>query len=301
MHQWHPANHLAWLCQAPQLLDSPVTFPLADYLPQDWHTRLTGWAEDPDTRPAALSEPANPRLGYYFERLYECVLTELMGWTLLGKNLAIRDAGGRTLGELDFVLGNPHTGAVEHHEIAVKFYLGYPGEAPGTLWYGPNSRDRLDLKVQRLLSHQSQQGERPETRALLSGLGIDGPVLPRVFMPGYLFYPTGQLVNLPDFVPRDHLRGHWLYHHDTENMDTRHWVPLHKPHWLGPWWQVEAPDPAISTAALASVEEQVRPRLFAALEQTPDTGLWQETARTFVVPSGWPQAARHSKNPADQS
>jgi hypothetical protein len=270
------------------LLESPQTFALADYLPDDWRLRLAGWAAAPDTRPASLAEPAPPRLGYYFERLYECVLTELMGWTLLGKNLQVRDAAGRTLGELDFVLRNPHTGGVEHHEIAVKFYLGHDGDGEETVWYGPNSHDRLDLKAHRLLDHQSRQGERPETRALLAELGIDGPMVPRVFMPGYLFYPTGQEADLPDFVPRDHLRGRWLYYQDTLSVDTRCWVPLHKPHWIGPWSQAEQPDQDVSDAALASVEEQHRPRLFASLEQVPDTGLWQETARTFVVPPGWP-------------
>ncbi|GGY58880.1 DUF1853 family protein [Marinobacter zhanjiangensis] len=293
MHQpWRPANHVAWLCQAPQLLDSPQTFALADYLPEDWRSRLAGWEAKPDTRPASLTEPANPRLGYYFERLYECVVTQLMGWTLLAKNLQVRDAAGRTLGELDFVLRNPRTGAVEHHEIAVKFYLGYGGKGCNTLWYGPNSHDRLDVKAHRLLDHQSRQGERPETRALLAELGIDGPVVPRVFMPGYLFYPAAQKVDLPDFVPRDHLRGHWLYHQDTLSVDTRHWVPLHKPHWMGPWSQAERPDEAVSAEALASVEEQYRPRLFAALAQAPGSGLWQETARTFVVPSRWPDRMR---------
>lgn len=285
---WRPANHLTWLCQAPQLLDCPETFPLRDHLPDDWPSRLAGWAIDPESRPAALAEPANPRLGYYFERLYECMLTEFLGWPLLAKNLQVRDVAGRTLGELDFVVQNPHTGAVEHHEIAVKFYLGYAGQGEDTRWFGPNSRDRLDLKVNRLLEHQSRLGERPETQALLADLGVDEPVTPRIFLPGYLFYPDGGTVQLPDFVPGDHLRGHWLYHHETRSRDTRHWVPLHKPHWLGPWWQQEPPDAGLASTALASVEEYRRPRLFAALEQATDTGFWHETARTFVVPSSWP-------------
>lgn len=286
---WRPANHITWLCHTPQLLHSPESFPLADYLPADWPLRVARWGSNPDSRPESLVEPANPRLGYYFERLYECVLTELMGWTLLGKNLQVREAGGQTLGEMDFLVRNPHTNAVEHHEIAVKFYMGYTGQGPETRWYGPNSHDRLTLKVRRLLEHQSRLGELPETRALLAARGIDEPVTPKIFMPGYLFYPAGQAVCLPEFVPGDHLRGHWLYHHDTLSMDTRHWVPLNKPHWLGPWWQPDRPDSEITESALASVEAQHRPRLFAALELAPDTGRWQEVARTFVVPSGWPE------------
>ena len=286
-HPWRPANHLAWLCQAPQLLDTPRCFPLRDYLPDDWPSRLAVWAGDPEARPAGLSQPPNPRLGYYFEALYDAVLTDLLGWTVLARNLQIQDATGRTVGELDFLVRNPHTGAVEHHEIAVKFYLGYCGHGQ-TWWHGPNSRDRLDLKVARLLEHQSRLGERPETRARLADLGIIETPTPRIFMPGYLFYPAGDQARVPAFVPDDHLRGRWLYHEDTLAMDTHHWVPLHKPHWLGPWWQQERPDAGLASTALASVAEYRRPRLFAALQQVPETGLWQEAARTFVVPSSWP-------------
>lgn len=289
---WRPVHHLAWLCQAPQLLDNAQTFPLADHLPEGWSSTLADWSSNPRRRPAALTEPAHPRLGYYFERLYECVLTDLLGWTLLAKNLQVRDGAGRTLGELDFVVQNPRTGAVEHHEIAVKFYLGYSGSGQQTRWFGPNSHDRLDLKVTRLLEHQSRLAERPETRALLAGLGIDGPVMPRIFIPGYLFYPGGQTAEVPGFVPGDHLRGHWLYHHEAREQSTVSWVPLHKPHWLGPWSQQERPDPELASKAVASVEEHHRPRLFAALEQAPETGLWQESARTFVVPAEWPGQAR---------
>lgn len=290
-YPWRPANHVMWLCQAPQLVDSPQTFPLADLLPGDWQSRLAHWVAHPETRPRELAEPPHPRLGYYFERLYECVLTQLLGWELVARNLQVREAGGRTLGELDFVVRDPESGVVEHHEIAVKFYLGYPQGGAGTRWYGPNSRDRLDLKARRLLDHQSRSGERPETRALLAELGVRGPVVPRVFMPGYLFYPAGQVVRLPAFVPRDHLRGHWLYHRQVAAMDTRHWVPLPKPHWLGPWWQSHEPDGTEASIALAEVEEHNRPRLFAALAQAPDTGLWREAARTFVVPPAWPGPA----------
>jgi len=46
------------------------------------------------------------------------------------------------------VVRNGHTGVVEHHEIAVKFYLGYlqPGSAADNqdvCWYGPNAFTHL--------------------------------------------------------------------------------------------------------------------------------------------------------------
>ncbi|WP_417547870.1 DUF1853 family protein [Marinobacter segnicrescens] len=288
-YRWRTAGHLDWLCRSPQLLRCEQSFALRDQLPADLADRLARWDADPASRPAALNEPAHPRLGYYFERLYECVMTHLLGWQLLAKNLQVRDGSGRTLGELDFLLRNPETGEVEHHEIAVKFYLGYQQDESDTLWYGPNSRDRLDRKVRRLLEHQSRLTERPEARKAMTDLGIPGPVTSRIFMPGYLFYPPDTPLTVPDFVPADHLRGTWLYRHDLADQDMAAWVPLHKPHWLGPWSQPDRPDPELAARVMDTVAEHARPRLFAVLSEDAASGQWIEVERVFVVPENWPR------------
>lgn len=260
------------------------------YLPEDVEERLKAWDNAPQIGPAVLTEQPARRLGHYFERLYQCLMEDLLEWEILLKNQPVRN-NGITLGELDFVVRNPIDNAVEHHEIAVKFYLGHRGadqEAP--LWYGPNSRDRLDIKTQRLMGHQSQMTERPEARNLLESLGIETPVRPRVFMPGYLFYPPGDPLPAPANVPCDHLRGNWLYIDDLGEMtdDTKQWVPLIKPHWLGPWRQQQAPDYQETEDALEIVRSAGIPRLFAMLEQSLVDGYWHETSRLFVVPGSWP-------------
>jgi hypothetical protein len=65
---------------------------------------------------------------------------------------------------------------LEHLEVAVKFYLLKDGR-----WYGPNAKDRLDLKLRHMLDHQlpmSQSNlfkssypeyESPEQKLLLQG------------------------------------------------------------------------------------------------------------------------------------
>lgn len=283
-------RHLAWLCEAPQLLTSPITFDLAAHMPATAPIALKQWDQHPGQRPVALTDPPHPRLGLYFERLYECVLTDLLGWELLAKNVQVRDGAGRTIGELDFLVRNGDTGQVEHHEIAVKFYLGYTSTGlDDTLWYGPNSRDRLDLKSSALLQRQSRLAERPETRAILNEWGVNEPIVPRIFMPGYLFYPDEPSVAVPASVPTDHLRGRWLYLEQTRLMDTSSWVPLVKPQWLGPWEQPQRPDPAVATEALAALARTGRPGLFARLAEDPVSGRWQEYERLFTVPAHWPE------------
>jgi len=301
--QYHvPAvRHLAWMCRAPQLIGSPVGLDLSDYLPDDLEERLSAWDAAPEKGPELLTETPPRRLGHYFENLYECLLKELLGWQILLRNQPIRH-NGITLGELDFVVRNPVDQAVEHHEIAVKFYLGYVPDHPdepqtSPLWYGPNASDRLDLKSERLVCHQSRLAERPETRNLLHSLDIPTPTRARTFMPGYLFYPASRQIPPPMDAPPNHLRGEWLYIDDLDRMNQSgdlaksligQWVPLVKPHWLGIWHQDTPPEPRAAEQALEMVRSTGTPRLFAVLEHDSKRGLWREHNRVFVVPGSWP-------------
>lgn len=289
-------RHLAWMCHTAQLLAGPQVVDLRAYWPADLLARLARWDAHPEAGPAVLTQPANRRLGIYFESLYACLLTDILGWDLLVRNLPIRHAG-ITLGELDFVVRNRHTGVVEHHEIAVKFYLGYvpaggsAGDHTGdhdVRWYGPNARDRLDLKTRRLLDEQSQRTALPETAIALREQGIEQPQLSCIFMPGYLFYPLDSQVYTGKWVPVNHPRGVWAYLDAALQMDVSHWVPLRKPHWLGPWVQTSAPNVDDRDSALAEIREAATPRLFAQLRQHPLSGDWYEERRIFVMPARWP-------------
>nr|WP_279306973.1 DUF1853 family protein [Marinobacter sp. BGYM27] len=276
-------RHLAWLCEAPSLTASPKQVPLQQYLPDNLQNTLIELDRNPQPLLTALALDGHLRLGIYFERLYGFLMSDLLGWPTLLRNQPVRDEQ-RTLGELDFVFLNPATGLPEHHEIAVKFYLGY---APDNRWYGPNAKDRLDLKTHRLLNHQSKMTERPETRALLASHGITSPPEPRVFMPGYLFYPGDNAIESPASAPKNHARGRWCRAHDLEPTDTKHWIVLNKPHWLGPAQQCSEPDETDTQAQIEKVKAGGPPRLFAEMEPHSDGG-WQESERWFVVPDCWP-------------
>ena len=280
-------RHLAWLCRAPQLLHSSLTFEPARYLPVDADKTLRLWDQNPETAPALLKEAPQKRLGFYFERLYRVLLQDLLGWDILLQNQQIQ-SNGRTIGELDFVVHNGSEDRIEHHEIAIKFYLGVNQPAGPTLWYGPNAKDRLDLKTAGMLHKQSQRTHLPEARTLLANAGITGPVTPRIFMPGYLFYPPDQEAVAPEYVPIDHLRGQWCYLSQVRPSDVPGWALLNKPHWIGSWRQTEPPTAQAVMAALNMIQHYGVPLLFAKLEQDSATGLWQETQRLFVVPNSWP-------------
>ena len=282
-------RHLRWMLSAPQLIRSSRCFYPGEHLTGAMVERLSQWDTDPASGPGVLTEPPVPRLGLHFEQLYHCLLEDLLGWEVLVRNLQIREEG-QTIGELDFVVRNPATGRLEHHEIAVKFYLGH--REPDTIrWYGPNAHDRLDLKTTRILNHQSHLSEHPQTRNQLQELGLDEPLEQRVFMPGYLFYPREGDLAAPSTAPEGHLKGQWLYQSTLDALDTSHWKALHKPHWLGPWAQEQAPDPGEVTAELEHLRHRQRPGLFAELSQNPQTGNWEEQQRLFVMPDSWPLPA----------
>lgn len=309
-------RHLAWLCTAPPLWQFPDAFVPADWLPADWYARLQHWDAAPQEAPAFVHALPNPRLGLYFETLYDALLRHLLGWQVLARNLPIR-AGGLTLGELDFVVRNPHTGEVEHHEIAVKFYLGYQAQPHGLAqWLGPNPADSLEGKAHRLQDEQRRRTQLPEAQVALVGAGLPAnlvrlqasshmptnpvrlqasshtnnlPLPTRLFMPGYLFHPQdGSAIALPPQVPVTHARGTWRRLDDARQADSTGWVPLVKPHWLGPWQQAQAPDPTAVLDALEQIALSATPRLFARVDWDAGEQMWCETARFFVVPEAWP-------------
>ncbi|MEH6357022.1 MAG: DUF1853 family protein [Marinobacter sp.] len=297
-------RHLAWLCSSPQLLQCPLSFTPQRYLPNDYVATLLNWDAHPQNAPALLGEPPQKRMGHYVERLYRVLLENLLGWDILLQNQQIH-SDGRTIGELDFVVYNRHLQRIEHHEIAIKFYLGH------TQWFGPNAHDRLDLKTRSLLDQQSQRSQTPEARELLAAHSIRGPLVAQIFMPGYLFHPSAcsslrpqpsSLANsadpiqpnpqadVPAYVPADHLRGNWVYAHNLRPEDCNAWVVLRKPHWIGPWQQNNPPCPQQAADMLKQIQQDQSPCLFAQLKYHEASGQWREEQRWFVMPQSWPGA-----------
>lgn len=286
-------RHLAWLCRARNLVSRGPVFAPAEVLPRDTPARLALLDRSPAPLLNQLASVKSRRLGHYFEALYRFLLTDLLHWPVLMHNTAVRSADGRTLGELDFVVRNMASGEVEHHEIAVKYYLGLalssPDDGPHSRWYGPNARDRLDLKFHRMFDHQCRMTERPETLTMLRAAGIHETAAPRLFMPGNLFYPVAPRTqpDLPEWVSKDHERGQWLYFSELPAATPASWTALTKPDWLGPFQSREIPDHGVTREILTAAERNHRPVLLARMERGYD-GYYREVNRHFVVPDSWP-------------
>jgi hypothetical protein len=244
----------------------------------------------------------SPRLGYYFESLVEFWLRRRFSRQSLVAHLQVKN-GQRVLGEFDFLIADSSQQIVHHWEVAVKFYMHYQHPDGHVLWYGPNPRDRLELKLQRLFHHQLALSLLPEAEGALHQAGLKWPVLPRLFLKGYLFYPStndwrnqSTMANptMAELSPH-HLRGWWTYLDPfvVPNADLdRRWLYLPRLQWLAP---------AVSGASNSSLmdyeqlhgfcldllQRNQKPPLIAEMVLSEE-GRWQEVSRGFVLPQHWP-------------
>lgn len=258
---------LSWLLRSPALLARGA---FGDLLADPFAERLFGTdpaaamagllqrlERDPTPLAATQASGRERRLGRYAERLFSVWLGEVPALKRTAMGLAVREPqpGGRTLGECDALFETP-TGAFEHWELAVKFYLeiddGGAGE-PATLgnpeagplpdlrgcdrYVGAGLADRFDWKLQRLLRHQLPLSAHPALQAL-----APGPWTPRMFVKGRLFYPLTrwQRLDCGADVPAlatDHPRGWWATLSEwltwSYQADCR-WTSLERMDWLAP-------------------------------------------------------------------
>ncbi len=104
-----------------------------------------------------MQRPSPYRLGFHFEGLIHFWLEDgyrlgLHPYEVLAHNVQLYQ-GKQTTGELDFILRDTETDAVEHWEVAIKFYLGSP---PYQLknWVGMNRKDNFARKMQHMQDQQ---------------------------------------------------------------------------------------------------------------------------------------------------
>ena len=240
---------------------------------------------DPAKLESLLAAQKDRRLGNYFETLWSFALQLNPRYQLIERNLQIDD-GERTLGEMDFIVLDNETGKYAHWELAIKFYLGIGTTVNHDAWHGPGRKDRLDLKLDHLLSRQTLLSAHPVAKAQLEerGIVIDECA---VILKGRLFYPWQQdgAAYYPLFANPLHLRGQWLSRQQfmhSFGANTR-FMPL-----VGSGWMAKIPAQQASAvhskAALMGLVDSGRYRLplhVARLEGA------SEAERLFIVDNHW--------------
>ncbi|GAB5450104.1 MAG: DUF1853 family protein [Halioglobus sp.] len=256
------------------------------------------WLQQLDSQPNALlhhlEERANRRLGLYFEALWHFFLTQDAQTDLIAHNLPVHSAG-QTAGEFDILYYCHQRQRHCHLELAVKYFLGtslpaLEGEST-TLWLGPNSRDRLDLKLQHMLTRQIQLSDDEAAREVLRDLGIV-ELEREIALRGYLFAPTMQDATLPPGYLPGTQRSHWLPVEQLADYlpslraDT--YLILPRLRWLSPVIAAQG-EPLLPADELrAAVAEHMAQRSVPVLVAALDAG-GSELARFFVTPAQWPE------------
>ncbi len=288
--QQDAVRELAWTLLATPLLDAPAASVRHPLTASDWAARperLADWLLQLDRQPQPLldwlaRQPIH-RLGHHYERLWQFAALAAPGVELLGHNLAVRE-GNRTLGELDLLLRDAE--GIQPIELAVKFYLGLPSAAHAPRWYGPDPRDRLDLKLGHLYRQQLPLAGLAAARALLPGT----PQPSSLWLGGWLFYPLAQALEAPAHCPAGHPRGNWCTLRDWQPGSAACWSEIPRLSWLAPLCRQQPPAACELTAPLS------RPRLLARMARQTD-GSWHEQERWFITPDDWPGIAEDPAGP----
>ncbi|MEM1155581.1 MAG: DUF1853 family protein [Pseudomonadota bacterium] len=298
---------LAWSCFSASLISGEALaaegHPLQNCEPvltperKEWLLRL-------DRRPnrllAYLSERPAQRLGIYFERLWQFFLREDPQFELVAHNLPVRDASA-TLGEFDIIYWCHRRCSHVHLELAVKFYLGHsPGnsaqrsssrESQWRQWLGPNAKDRLDIKLNRLQQHQSALTRLPQAQAQLAALGV-GNIIPEVAIKGYLFTPLSPAMDNPVGYNARGQMQRWFsieqLNASSAELQGDYFLTLPKARWLSPICAASFRECVMRSNLTSSLQSILagakgRPQLTAALDAQGN-----EQYRFFTTPEHWP-------------
>ena len=222
------------------------------------------------------------RVGHYFEALVGHWIQALPGWTLLAANHPVRHEK-QTLGAYDFILRNSE-GQVEHWEVAVKFYLRRDLGSEWRSWVGPNQRDRLDKKVNRMRDHQLVLSRREVGLAALEPLGVSEIHRRVALLKGCFFTEWGRASTGPEGATED-AQGRWTDESQLTELarafPQSRWMRRDKPFWLAP---LEGLSFDLDAGGLPDALR--RPEMWSRLEQQT-SGDWREAERWFLVPADW--------------
>jgi hypothetical protein len=174
---------------------------------------------------------SNMRLGFLAEHFTFDYWQQAPEIDLLARNIQV-NGSNETLGEIDAILkqGNQFV----HVEIAFKIYLYDPNQGNSDLdhWIGPNRKDSLVDKLERIKTHQLPLIDQSEARDALSPwIDTTEPIASKVWIKGMLFVPKGIEVSI-SHLNEDCIVGHYIKRKAFEQYkDCRFFLPS-KQEWM---------------------------------------------------------------------
>jgi len=291
---------LAWAIGGPSLMHKMRDVSVLPSGEHQEHLELAlPWLQSLDDNPESLSDELAKKptwkVGLLFESLVLYWLEHGSRFTVLGQNVPVKN-DERTLGAYDLVVQRAD-GRVEHWELAIKFYLQKHADSAWDAWVGPNARDRLDLKLNKMLLHQLPLSNTGPGRHALRDLGVVGPVKRRAFIKGMFFTPWQEADPIMP-MGADPRQTHGVYVRQSElaayvdGFPRSRWIQRQKPHWMAP--AVSHFPPGFSTDEWLTYyngDPIKRPEMISRM--TPGkNAAYVEQNRFFVVPDSWPNHAQ---------
>jgi len=221
---------LEWLREAPNLACA------SDLAPPEGLFKL-------DSKPHAEVCLTARRLGLQFEELIRVCLQNNPQVTDLEANIPVRSEKV-TLGEADLLL--QFSQQWWHLELALKFYLRQPNIDGLAGYFGPNRRDRFDLKWQHMTNHQCNILSHASAKPILEQRNIDR-LNRAILIKGWLFqHPDDPRTDEPFPINKHHQRGWWVHQSEVdhwlkEQPANAQYLIVEKPYWLYPLQAIAKP------------------------------------------------------------
>lgn len=176
-------------------------------------------------------------LGKQAEACFKYYLDHSNRYSLLASNIQIQGKT-ETLGELDYLVFDKLKKVNIHIELACKFYL-YDPSIKGAIekkWIGPNRKDTLIEKMDKLRTKQYPLLFKSETETKLKTLNVDvDSVKQQLCMKNYLFTEKGFIQNELPIDYQSCVRGYWIRFSEftSEDNEALYLIPSKK-QWLIP-------------------------------------------------------------------
>ncbi len=285
LHDPH-VRALAWLIDAPDLLDSGAPQWRGKITTLPPNPLLAGWLSALDNDPSRLKQylALRPfeRLGRYAEKLLAFYFLHL--GTLVAHGVQVHE-GDRTVGEFDYLLRDG--GALVHWEFATKLYL-LESSASGDHFVGPNLADTLLAKMGKILDRQLALGQHPAARAQLPA-PIDRA---QALIKGWLFYHGDDLPPPSLGLHPAHCRGWWCTLAEVAQIEPSGSLILSRLDWLAP--QQAAAEKILDghqTRLALQAHFSVDPMPVVVARMQMVGAVAREVSRGFVVPDDWRERA----------
>lgn len=192
---------------------------------------ITQFAMPKQTEPIFNGEVLSNKLylGKRAERFLEDFLNQSKRYDVLASNIQIID-DKKTLGELDFIIYDNQKQQHIHLEQVYKFYVYDPRFIKETdRWIGPNRKDSLQEKIDKLNLHQFPLLRHPTTQKILGDLNISTKnIAQQVCFKAHCFVPKGMAPKDVNSINPKSISGYYTSYTNfikTESKNAQYVIP----------------------------------------------------------------------------